>query len=61
MNEEREEKAVEEIKKLIEQLGDKATIAEDGDALKITIEGDWTSGHPTKRPRQCYSFISCTM
>jgi len=52
MNEEREEKAVEEIKKLTEQLGDKATITEDGDALKITIEGDWTSGHPTSRPKK---------
>ena len=47
-----EQNTVDEIKKLAERLGDKVTITEDGDALKITIEGDWTSGHPTRRPKK---------
>ena len=44
------EETVKEIKKLVEKLGEKATITEEEGTLKITIEGDWRSGHPTKRP-----------
>ena len=48
--EEKEGEILKEILKLAEKLGDKVTITQEIDALKITVEGDWTNGHPTKRP-----------
>ena len=47
-----EQNTVDEIKKLAERLGDKATVTQEFDTLKITIKGDWTSGHPTSRPKK---------
>lgn len=47
---EKEGEIVKEILRLAEKLGEKATVTQEKDALKITVDGDWTNGHPTRRP-----------
>jgi len=47
----KEEGLVREILKLADKLGSKVTVSQE-ENLKITIDGDWTNGHPTKRPRK---------
>jgi len=52
MKKKEEQEIVKEILKLADKLGDKANISQDKDSLRITVGGDWTNGHPSKRPRK---------
>lgn len=48
---EREIRIVKEILKLAEELGDKSTVVESDESLKITLDVDWRGGAPTSRPK----------